>query len=75
MSVGPYQCRNNKSAFVRMAGSKLLARLLLLISSVTLISLLALTRCGLGGLAGDKSTASAASTPQPDGELELSWFE
>lgn len=33
-----------------MAGSKLLARLLLLISSVTLISLLALTRCGLGGL-------------------------
>ncbi|XP_058465720.1 chondroitin sulfate N-acetylgalactosaminyltransferase 1 [Malaya genurostris] len=35
---------------VRMAGSKLLARLLLLISSVTLISLLALTRCGLGGL-------------------------
>lgn len=33
---------------VRMAGSKLLARLLLLISSVTLISLLALTRCGLG---------------------------
>ncbi|XP_037049327.1 chondroitin sulfate N-acetylgalactosaminyltransferase 1 [Bradysia coprophila] len=36
---------------VRMAGSKVLARLLLLISSVTLISLLALTRCGLGGLA------------------------
>lgn len=35
---------------VRMAGSKLLARLLLLISSVTLISLLALSRCGLGGL-------------------------
>ncbi|EAT34162.1 AAEL013572-PA, partial [Aedes aegypti] len=35
---------------VRMAGSKLLARLLLLISSVTLVSLLALTRCGLGGL-------------------------
>ncbi|KAG4070993.1 hypothetical protein HA402_001430 [Bradysia odoriphaga] len=34
-----------------MAGSKVLARLLLLISSVTLISLLALTRCGLGGLA------------------------
>lgn len=33
-----------------MAGSKLLARLLLLISSVTLVSLLALTRCGLGGL-------------------------
>ncbi|KFB36588.1 AGAP007720-PA-like protein [Anopheles sinensis] len=32
----------------RMVGSKLLARLLLLISSVTLISLLALTRCGLG---------------------------
>ncbi len=35
----------------RMAGSKVLARLLLLISSVTLISLLALTRCGFGGLA------------------------
>lgn len=35
---------------VRMAGSKLLARLLLLISSLTLVSLLALTRCGLGGL-------------------------
>lgn len=32
-----------------MGGSKLLARMLLLISSVTLISLLALTRCGLGG--------------------------
>uniref|UniRef100_A0A182NHB1 Hexosyltransferase n=1 Tax=Anopheles dirus TaxID=7168 RepID=A0A182NHB1_9DIPT len=35
---------------VRMVGSKLLARLLLLISSVTLISLMVLTRCGLGGL-------------------------
>lgn len=35
---------------VRMAGSKLLARLLLLISSITLLSLLALTRCGIGGL-------------------------
>lgn len=39
-----------------MAGSKLLARLLLLISSVTLISLLALTRCGLGGLAADSNS-------------------
>ncbi|GAB0100606.1 Hexosyltransferase [Sergentomyia squamirostris] len=38
---------------VRMVGSKLLARLLLLISSVTLISLLALTRCGIGGLVAD----------------------
>lgn len=40
---------------VRMAGSKLLARLLLLVSSVTLISLLALTRCGLGGLVADNN--------------------
>lgn len=36
---------------VRMAGSKVLARLLLFISSVTLLSLLALTRCGFGGAA------------------------
>uniref|UniRef100_A0A182XZA6 Hexosyltransferase n=1 Tax=Anopheles stephensi TaxID=30069 RepID=A0A182XZA6_ANOST len=35
---------------VRLLGSKLLARLLLLISTVTLISLMVLTRCGLGGL-------------------------
>lgn len=35
---------------VRMAGSKLLARLLILISSVTLILILTLTRCGIGGL-------------------------
>ncbi|XP_031630202.1 chondroitin sulfate N-acetylgalactosaminyltransferase 2 isoform X2 [Contarinia nasturtii] len=35
---------------IRMAGSKLLARLLLLISSITLVSLLALTRCGIGSL-------------------------
>ncbi|XP_055602530.1 chondroitin sulfate N-acetylgalactosaminyltransferase 1 [Uranotaenia lowii] len=40
---------------VRMAGSKLLARLLLLISSVTLVSLLALTRCGLGGLIANEN--------------------
>lgn len=33
---------------LKMSGSKLLAKMLLLISSVTLISLLALTRCGLG---------------------------
>lgn len=38
------------STMIRMAGSKLLARLLLLISSITLVSLLALTRCGIGGL-------------------------
>ncbi|XP_053675010.1 chondroitin sulfate N-acetylgalactosaminyltransferase 1 [Anopheles nili] len=35
---------------MRMVGSKLLARLLLLISSITLISLMILTRCGFGGL-------------------------
>lgn len=35
----------------RKGGAKLLAKLLLLISSVTLLSLLALTKCGLGGLA------------------------
>lgn len=34
-------------------GVTLLARMLLLISSVTLISLLALTRCGLSGAALD----------------------
>lgn len=38
---------------VRMAGSKLLARLLLLICTVTLISLLALTRCGFSNLTND----------------------
>uniref|UniRef100_A0A182P4G4 Hexosyltransferase n=1 Tax=Anopheles epiroticus TaxID=199890 RepID=A0A182P4G4_9DIPT len=35
---------------VRIVGSKLFARLLILISSITLISLMVLTRCGLGGL-------------------------
>lgn len=40
----------NAVTMIRMAGSKLLARLLLLISSITLISLLALARCGIGGL-------------------------
>lgn len=41
---------SNVFTMIRMAGSKLLARLLLLISSITLISLLALARCGIGGL-------------------------
>lgn len=41
---------SNAVTMIRMAGSKLLARLLLLISSITLISLLALARCGIGGL-------------------------
>ncbi|XP_058123617.1 chondroitin sulfate N-acetylgalactosaminyltransferase 1 [Anopheles ziemanni] len=58
----------------RMVGSKLLARLLLLISSVTLISLLALTRCGLGGIvvkenAGSSQTALASGGGQ-GGESE-----
>ncbi|XP_055858884.1 chondroitin sulfate N-acetylgalactosaminyltransferase 2 [Episyrphus balteatus] len=38
---------------LRMAGSKLLAKLLILICSVTIISLLALTKCGFGGLTAD----------------------
>lgn len=65
MSIaGSHQCRS-KNAVARMAGSKLLARLLLLISSVTLLSLLALTRCGLGG--GQDATDATHSTIAPDG--------
>lgn len=37
----------------RLAGSKLISRVLLLISSVSVFSLLALTKCGLGGLIDD----------------------
>lgn len=50
-----------------MGGSKLLARMLLLISSVTLISLLALTRCGLGGTLdnGIMDDDSSAKNPLP----------
>ena len=55
-----------------MGGSKLLARMLLLISSVTLISLLALTRCGLGGTLDngimDDDSQSAAKIPLPKTE-------
>uniref|UniRef100_A0A182JT31 Hexosyltransferase n=1 Tax=Anopheles christyi TaxID=43041 RepID=A0A182JT31_9DIPT len=49
---------------VRIVGSKLLARLLLLISSITLISLMVLTRCGLGGLISKEngSIVSAATS-------------
>ncbi|XP_058066291.1 chondroitin sulfate N-acetylgalactosaminyltransferase 1 [Anopheles bellator] len=47
---------------LRMIGSsKLLARLLLVISSITLISLLALTRCGLGGLAVKENSSTIAT--------------
>lgn len=55
-----------------MGGSKLLARMLLLISSVTLISLLALTRCGLGGTLDngfmDDDSQSAAKIHLPKSE-------
>lgn len=37
----------------RIVGSKLISRTLLLISSVSVFSLLALTKCGLGGLVDD----------------------
>jgi hypothetical protein len=42
-------------------GVTLLARMLLLISSVTLISLLALTRCGLSGAALDNGMEEGLS--------------
>ncbi|CAO1373631.1 unnamed protein product [Diamesa serratosioi] len=57
---------------MKMGGSKLLARMLLLISSVTLISLLALTRCGLGGTLDngimDDDSQLAAKVPLPKAE-------
>lgn len=42
----------------RLTGSKLISRILLLISSVSVLSLLALTKCGLGGLVDDTELAS-----------------
>lgn len=54
---------------VRILGSKLFARLLLLISSITLISLMVLTRCGLGGLIV-KENGSIVSASASDAEAD-----
>jgi chondroitin sulfate N-acetylgalactosaminyltransferase 1/2 len=52
-------------------GVTLLARMLLLISSVTLISLLALTRCGLSGAALDNGISmEEGSLPSPKNHSE-----
>ncbi|XP_041774386.1 chondroitin sulfate N-acetylgalactosaminyltransferase 1 [Anopheles merus] len=56
---------------VRILGSKLFARLLLLISSITLISLMVLTRCGLGGLIVKENgsiVSASASGAEADAE-------
>ncbi|CRL08458.1 CLUMA_CG021338, isoform A [Clunio marinus] len=51
----------HRKSLIRNMGVTLLARMLLLISSVTLISLLALTRCGLSGAALDSGIMEEAA--------------
>lgn len=52
---------------VRKVGSKLFTKLLLLISSITFISLLALTRCGLGVVVNENNSLIGE-----DGKLPVS---
>uniref|UniRef100_A0A182M921 Hexosyltransferase n=1 Tax=Anopheles culicifacies TaxID=139723 RepID=A0A182M921_9DIPT len=60
---------------VRLVGSKLLARLLLLISSVTLISLMVLTRCGLGGLIiRENGSIISTSNNAAEGDGQLNYL-
>lgn len=60
---------------VRMTGSKLLTRLLILISSVTLISLLALTRCGFGGLIDNNTLLSDVDGKREDFEQNYVFYQ
>lgn len=63
-----FYCRKRRVGMVRLLGMRLLTRLLLLVCSLSLISLLFLSRCGLNNLepeSEEQETQAALPGKQP----------